>query len=270
MGTNGTNHQRNLKKTIGVNPRKAYPAAVIRCEEMLEQRPVFKVDQYNWGGEYRPAVYGQLAILRNQAFFLRMTCEEKPPVCVTTSRGGPVWEDSAMEFFLQMPPLSLMHAIRRTASAADAVADMLHETEWESSTAGKISAAEAMAGKPLNLQQPYINLEVNAAGILHAGVGANKSSRRLLPEELYRVIRCRVDPTEESWTMSLMVPFAVTDHVYDFKTEEVLRMQPYFFCNFYKISEKQPPVHFGSFTEIRTPAPDFHQPAFFAVAEIRS
>lgn len=204
-----------------------YSVNLIDRKDELKNCPVFHITKYNWGGEYRPVTYGQLAVLRDQGFVLRMVCEEKPPQCVTVERGGPVWEDSAMEFFLQLFP-------------------------------GKRTEA-----KPL----PYLNFEVNAAGILHTGVGVGRSGRTPLPEALYQAVDCSVIREEHDWILELFVPFTVTDAVYDTPTQ--LHSGDCFACNFYKISEKQEPVHFGSFTEIRTVSPDFHRPEFFARATIQ-
>ncbi len=66
--------------------------------------PRFMVDQYNWGGDYRPVTYGALAFIPGTGFYLKMTCQESDPVRTYTEPNDPVYLDSAMEGFFQFYP----------------------------------------------------------------------------------------------------------------------------------------------------------------------
>lgn len=76
-----------------------YKIHIITKKEELYNCPLFMIDQFNWGGEYRPKAYGRLAYLPDSGFLLEMTCEETEPVCHYTSHFEPVWTDSALEGF---------------------------------------------------------------------------------------------------------------------------------------------------------------------------
>lgn len=72
----------------------------------LRDCPVFHVNNFNWGGDYRPETFGQMAYLRGQGFYLKMTCMETDPVCHYEKDNDPVYLDSTMEAFLALCPPS--------------------------------------------------------------------------------------------------------------------------------------------------------------------
>lgn len=76
-----------------------YKIKTITDYEQLEECPLFYVNNFNWGGEYRPKTHGQLAFVKNEGFLLNMTCEESDPVCTYFNMNDPVYLDSAMEAF---------------------------------------------------------------------------------------------------------------------------------------------------------------------------
>lgn len=76
-----------------------YEIHILDKKEKLYNCPLFMIDQFNWGGEYRPKAYGRLAYLADVGFLLEMTCEETNPVCHYTNHFDPVWTDSALEGF---------------------------------------------------------------------------------------------------------------------------------------------------------------------------
>lgn len=81
-----------------------YQVKIIHSMDELSDCPEFFVDQYNWGGSYRPKTHGQLALLSGTGFVLRMTCEEADPVRTYTEPNAPVYLESAMEAFFQFFP----------------------------------------------------------------------------------------------------------------------------------------------------------------------
>lgn len=101
-----------------------YQIKTILEEKELEKCPIFYVDQFNWGGKYRPISYGQFAYLKNQGFLLKMTCEETNPVCNYSRHFEPVWMDSAMEGFFSFDKNSPNYVNLEVNSAGAVVASI--------------------------------------------------------------------------------------------------------------------------------------------------
>ncbi len=81
-----------------------YPIKVIEDCSEIKLCPLFQVDKYNWGGDYRPETFGALGFIPHTGFYLKMTCMEQEPVRVYTQPNDPVYFDSAMEAFFQFYP----------------------------------------------------------------------------------------------------------------------------------------------------------------------
>ena len=114
-------------------------------------------------------------------------------------------------------------------------------------------------------EQFYLNFEANVLGTLHVKFGRQRKERQPLPKDLREACNCRCQILENCWKLKLLVPLEVIEYVY--KKNE-FHSGDSFKCNFYKISEVQEPVHFGSYTEIKSEKPDFHLPEYFAEAVI--
>jgi hypothetical protein len=82
----------------------SYRIHTIQSKSELADCPVFYVDKYNWGGEYRPITYGKMAYLKETGFVLQMTCEETDPLRTYLKNEDPVFLDSAMEAFIEFAP----------------------------------------------------------------------------------------------------------------------------------------------------------------------
>lgn len=91
------------KQTKGVIPSK-YHVLTIKTPEDLSRCPVFFVDQFNWGGDYRPVTSGRLGFLPDRGFLLEMECQETDPCRSFIKDGDPVYLDSAMEAFFCFTP----------------------------------------------------------------------------------------------------------------------------------------------------------------------
>jgi len=87
----------------GAGPVK-YDVYKIKTPEDLRQCPVFFVDQFNWGGQYRPVTFGRLGFLVKKGFLLEMECQETDPCRTFTEDNDPVYLDSAMEAFFCFTP----------------------------------------------------------------------------------------------------------------------------------------------------------------------
>ena len=82
----------------------SYLVKTISKEEQLDECTLFKVDCFNWGGDYRPETYGRLGFIPGDGFYLKMTCKESNPTRVYEHVNDPVHLDSAMEAFFQFYP----------------------------------------------------------------------------------------------------------------------------------------------------------------------
>lgn len=81
-----------------------YDVLAIQSPEQLSLCPVFTVDCYNWGGDYRPVTTGRLGYIPESGFVLEMKCQEKEPCRTYCSDNDPVYLDSAMEAFFCFAP----------------------------------------------------------------------------------------------------------------------------------------------------------------------
>lgn len=72
-------------------------------DERCETLPRAMIDQYPWGGAYRPEAYGQLAWNEN-GIFVRLRAHESAPRAVETGDNSPVYQDSCLEFFVNPCP----------------------------------------------------------------------------------------------------------------------------------------------------------------------
>ena len=81
-----------------------YNVSIINSPEELSNCSVFHVDQFNWGGTYRPVTTGRLGYIPESAFILEMECEETNPCRTYQEDGDPVYLDSAMEAFFCFSP----------------------------------------------------------------------------------------------------------------------------------------------------------------------
>lgn len=81
-----------------------YEIHTIRDKAELDVCPVFIVDKYNWGGNYRPVTYGKMAYIKEKCFIIQMTSEEKNPLREYVNHEDPVFLDSAMEAFIEFAP----------------------------------------------------------------------------------------------------------------------------------------------------------------------
>lgn len=65
--------------------------------------PIY-INEYSWGGNYRPKSTARLCYWKESGFFLQMTCKENNPRRVYTQSNDPVYKDSCLEFFVNFKP----------------------------------------------------------------------------------------------------------------------------------------------------------------------
>ena len=102
----------------------------------------------------------------------------------------------------------------------------------------------------------YLNVEVNAAGVAHFGLGTGRHARRVfeaVPEGV-RISHSR--HAGEWWAICYNLPDALLADCFGGAAEPQMR------GNFYTCDETIHP-HFGSWNPVRAPQPDFHRPECF-------
>jgi hypothetical protein len=105
----------------------------------------------------------------------------------------------------------------------------------------------------------YVNFEMNAAGTLLAQFGPDRNHRQpLWPEDLAMtdVIHGQAG---DSWHVEYGVPLAFFRKLYG----DDIRPGHRAAANFYKCGDDTPVPHYGAWSPVGTPAPDFHRPEFF-------
>ncbi len=65
------------------------------------------IDQYNWGGSYRPKSEARLCLIRRKGFLLRIMSWESDPRSVYKQANDPVYKDSCLEFFVNFKPSAI-------------------------------------------------------------------------------------------------------------------------------------------------------------------
>lgn len=119
--------------------------------------------------------------------------------------------------------------------------------------------------KPQKPDSGYINFECNANGALLCEYGTQRKNRSHLADRVADVPKPEVFMDSARWGYELFIPLDLIFQVYgdsSFGTGDLLK------GNFYKCGDNTDPPHYGSWTKIISPAPNFHQPEFFGELEI--
>lgn len=127
------------------------------------------------------------------------------------------------------------------------------------------SALEAFLQLDPENTNNYVNLELNAAGVLLAKFGEDRSDRVYFSNKLHKDCRTNHGRTDDTWWVQVLLPFSVIEELYGPLTfNEGTKIR----CNFFKISEGKSLEHYASYAPIYYPQPNFHLPEFFADAVI--
>jgi hypothetical protein len=116
-------------------------------------------------------------------------------------------------------------------------------------------------------RQGYINFETNAAGVLLAAFGPERTLRKPLSLEDLAGFEAHPSITgpadgehgADAWTLEYRVPLALFRKVYGQDIKPGLRAA----ANFYKCGDETEVPHYGAWSPVGTPSPDFHRPEFF-------
>jgi hypothetical protein len=113
----------------------------------------------------------------------------------------------------------------------------------------------------------YINFETNALGSLLVAVGPDRKRRTPIPPadlahfDIVSSIKRPISGYHgaEFWTLVYKLPLSLFEKYYRSKmiAGHVAR------ANFYKCGDETETPHFGAWSPVQTPQPDFHRPEFF-------
>ena len=107
----------------------------------------------------------------------------------------------------------------------------------------------------------YLNWEFNPAGGMYLSVGTSRHDRIDIPEENYReLFQVKTVVHGKGWTLQYCIPLSFLRRFFpslELKPGHVMR------GNFYKCGDDTPRPHFGCWSPIYLPQPDFHCPEFF-------
>lgn len=112
-------------------------------------------------------------------------------------------------------------------------------------------------------EKEYYNLEFNCIGTCRVGFGKEKKQRELIAREAISKIKYGVfinnqHPDNIHWELTVAIPPEVFTHhnIHSFEGEK-------YKANFYKCGDGLQDPHFVSWSDIKSPQPDFHLPQFF-------
>lgn len=119
--------------------------------------------------------------------------------------------------------------------------------------------------KPQTDGSEYLNFECNADGALLCGYGSTKSNRMFLKDLGISPPCVKSLRTTNLWGYELFIPLSLIQKVYGnlyFKTGDILK------GNFFKCGDETELPHYGSWTKVNNPTPNFHLPEFFGTLEM--
>ena len=107
----------------------------------------------------------------------------------------------------------------------------------------------------------YLNWEFNPKGAMYLSLGTNRFDRVDIPEKDYReLFQVKTTIYAGGWELEYAVPLSFLRRFFpllELKPGHIMR------GNFYKCGDKTGRPHFGCWSPIDLPKPDFHCPDFF-------
>lgn len=79
---------------------------IIQTPEEVETLERIEVGYQLWGTKDMPETYARMGYIPDDGFYVKMVCMEKNPLRKYKNHKDPVWQDSAMEIFMQLPEYS--------------------------------------------------------------------------------------------------------------------------------------------------------------------
>lgn len=119
--------------------------------------------------------------------------------------------------------------------------------------------------KPDTAGSGYINFEGNSNGALLCGYGNSRHNRKSIKDFDVPQPIAKPFKTDNLWGYELCIPLNLIQKVYgdsSFKRGDTLK------GNFFKCGDETITRHYGSWTKIGSPVPDYHLPEYFGTLEI--
>lgn len=111
----------------------------------------------------------------------------------------------------------------------------------------------------------YINIEINPNGAAHCEVGNGRAGRYYIDPCEIETLGIRTETYPNRWTIDYYIPVDfIKAHLPTYQHKKGTRLR----ANFYKCGDKTGHEHYGCFSPIEWPHPDFHRPEFFAEFEL--
>lgn len=86
------------------------PYKILTCDNPdFDMAQKAYIRSYPWGGGYVPVSYGQILLIKDKGFAVRLTAFEKDPKTVYQKYDDPVYKDSCLEFFASFHPGSPLY-----------------------------------------------------------------------------------------------------------------------------------------------------------------
>jgi hypothetical protein len=131
----------------------------------------------------------------------------------------------------------------------------------------KDSCVEFFVNAFPDVGRDYLNFEANALGTFLAAFGPDRDHRRPLAKADLRGFRAKAslaapvdgEIAEGPWALAYRIPIALFRTVYGREVEPGQRAAG----NFYKCGDETEFPHYGAWSPVGTPRPDFHRPEFF-------
>ena len=120
-------------------------------------------------------------------------------------------------------------------------------------------------GEELSNDCMYTNFEINSNGAMLANYGKGRTGRQPITDEQFELAGCKAVIEEDKWSLEVLFPESYLLQICDF---DKVKDGKTFYCNFYKIAESEEIIHFGSYSIIDSPTPNFHMPICFSKAVI--
>lgn len=86
-----------------------FEVKILNSEKELESVEKIYVKHALWGTKDMPETYGQIGYVLQEGFYVKMVCHESNPTRVYTKHQDPVWQDSAVELYMQLPDTNGMY-----------------------------------------------------------------------------------------------------------------------------------------------------------------
>lgn len=120
----------------------------------------------------------------------------------------------------------------------------------------------------------YINFEANALGTMLAAIGRDRHDRRPLTSAEVSGLEIRpslAEPVDgdigaNGWALDYRIPAGLFERLCGIRLGPGSRAA----ANFYKCGDETECPHYGAWSPVKTPAPDFHRPDFFGTLEFEA